>query len=196
MDGVPFSRREDIVAISARLFADHGFDRTTMRQIAAEAGIQAASLYHHFATKDDILHAVIRDFLEGLPATYRAIVATDSDPGRAIRAFVGFALRIALEDRLLLSMVIREHKALSGRPGFAYIDETLRDVRTIWLDVLTDGIARGAFRADLNPHVVIRMMLDLVGSAAEWFRPDSARYSLDDVIDTELGFIFDGINAR
>ena len=69
-------------------------------------------------------------------------------------------------------------------------------MRTIWLGVLNDGIAAGVFRADLNPHVVIRMMLDLVGSAAEWFRPDSARYSLDEVVSTELGFIFDGINAR
>jgi AcrR family transcriptional regulator len=167
-----------------------------MRQIAAESGMQAASLYHHFATKDDMLHALIRNFVMDLPSVYRQLISRHREPRATIRAFVNFALRIALADRLLLSMIIRERKALSARPAFAYVDETLREVRTIWLGVLNDGIAAGVFRADLNPHVVIRMMLDLAGSAAEWFRPDSARYSLDDVVSTELGFIFDGINAR
>ena len=196
MDGAPINRRDDILGIAARLFAEQGFDRTTMRQIASESGIQAASLYHHFATKDDMLHALIRDFVEDLPPVYRRLIAEHRDPRATVRAFVTFALRIALADRLLLSMIIRERKALAARPGFAYVDETLREVRGIWLGVLNDGIAAGVFRADLNPHVVIRMMLDLAGSAAEWFRPDSTRYSLDEVVSTELGFIFDGINAR
>jgi AcrR family transcriptional regulator len=192
MDGGPINRREDILAVAARLFADQGFDRTTMRQIAAETGIQAASLYHHFATKDDILHGLIRDFVEGLPNAYRRLIAEHGDPAATVRAFVIFALRIALEDRIRLSVVNHER----GRPGFAYLDETLREVRTIWLGVISDGLAKGVFRSDLNPHVVIRMMMDLVGSAAKWVRPDSRRYTLDEVVTTELGFIFDGINAR
>jgi AcrR family transcriptional regulator len=196
MDGAPVSRRDDLLAISARLFAEHGYDRTTMREIAAEAGIQAASLYHHFATKDEILHAVIRDFLLGLPAAYRDIIAENPGPDRVIRVFVAFALRIALENSTLLSIVIRERKALLGREGFGYVETALREVRAIWLDVFQAGVAEGVFRADLNPHVVIRMMMDLVGSAAEWYRPDSGRYGFDDVIRTELGFIFGGIEAR
>jgi AcrR family transcriptional regulator len=196
MDGAPVSRRDDLLAISARLFAEHGYDRTTMREIAAEAGIQAASLYHHFATKDEILHAVIRDFLLGLPSAYRDIIAENPGPDRVIRVFVAFALRIALENSTLLSIVIRERKALLGRDGFTYVETALREVRAIWLEVFQAGVAEGVFRADLNPHVVIRMMMDLVGSAAEWYRPDSGRYGFDDVIRTELGFIFGGIEAR
>ncbi len=106
MDGAPVSRRDDLLAISARLFAERGYDRTTMREIAAEAGIQAASLYHHFATKDEILHAVIRDFLLGLPSAYRDIIAENPGPDRAIRVFVAFALRIALENQLLCPLVL------------------------------------------------------------------------------------------
>ena len=190
------SRRDDLLKISARLFSERGFDRTTMRDIAAEAGIQAASLYHHFATKDDILHVAIRDFLSGLPMAYRSIIQENPGPERAIGVFVAFALRIALENSTLLSIVIRERKALSGRDGFAYVEATLREVRSIWLEVFQDGVARGVFRADLNPHVVIRMLMDLVGSAAEWYRPNSGRYGFDDVIRTEMGFIFGGIEAR
>jgi AcrR family transcriptional regulator len=196
MTSLQTSRRDDLLAIATRLFAKHGFDQTTMRQIAGEAGIQAASLYHHFATKDDILHAVIRDFLKGLPGIYRGIIAENPGPDRAIRVFVAFALRIALENSVLLSIVIRERKTLAAREGFAYVEAALREVRAIWLAVLQDGIAQGVFRDDLNPHVVIRMMMDLVGSAAEWYRPNSGRYDFDDVIRTELGFIFGGIGMR
>ena len=57
------------------------------------------------------------------------------------------------------------------------------------------GVAEGAFRTGLNLNLVLRMILDLAGSAVEWYRPGSGRYSLDEVIEAQLAFIFHGIVA-
>src|SRR4051794_25648704 len=54
-------RRSRIIAIATRKFAEFGFEATTVRQIADDVNILSGSLYHHFATKDDILHEVVRD---------------------------------------------------------------------------------------------------------------------------------------
>jgi AcrR family transcriptional regulator len=189
-------RRDDILGIAARLFAETGFDKTTMRQIAGAAGIQAASLYHHFKTKDDNLDAILRDFLLHLPDAYNRIIAARQTPRQVIHDFVELALRTAIDNQVVLTIVIRERQMLAGRAEFAYVEAAFREIEDIWMSVLDSGVALGDFRSDVNLPVVLRMILDLVGSVVEWYRPGSRRYSAEDVVKTELGVIFGGISAR
>ncbi len=51
--------REEILDAAAELFTNHGYASTSTRRIADEVGVRQASLYHHFATKDDILEALL-----------------------------------------------------------------------------------------------------------------------------------------
>lgn len=187
------NRREEILALAAKLFAETGFDNTTMRQIGATAGMQAASLYHYFKTKDDILDAIVRDYLTELPGAYRRIMAETTEPRDVLPAFVELALRGALKNRAVMTILIHERKSLAGRDRFDFVETTFQEIETLWLGVLEAGIAEGIIRADLNARVALRMMLDLVGSVAQWYRPNSRRYTLDEVVKTELGFIFGGV---
>src|SRR5579864_8918239 len=54
-------RRLAILEAARRRFAEFGFEATTVRQIADDVNILSGSLYHHFATKDDMLHEIVRD---------------------------------------------------------------------------------------------------------------------------------------
>ncbi|WP_062205165.1 TetR/AcrR family transcriptional regulator [Demequina salsinemoris] len=54
-------RRAHIVSTALRLFADAGYERTSMVQVAAAAGLSRAGLLHHFPTKDDLLAAVLEE---------------------------------------------------------------------------------------------------------------------------------------
>jgi AcrR family transcriptional regulator len=51
--------REEILDAAAELFTTHGYANTSTRKIADAVGVRQASLYHHFATKDDILEALL-----------------------------------------------------------------------------------------------------------------------------------------
>jgi AcrR family transcriptional regulator len=53
--GSPLSPREQILDAAAALFAEHGLSGTSTRAIAERVGIRQASLYYHFAGKDDLL---------------------------------------------------------------------------------------------------------------------------------------------
>src|SRR5690606_31252012 len=59
INGMDDSPRGKLLSAAARLFRDKGFDRTTVRDIAREVGIQSGSIFHHFPTKEDILFAVM-----------------------------------------------------------------------------------------------------------------------------------------
>ena len=108
---------------------------------------------------------------------------------------MALGFRTSLKNREVMSILIHERKFFARHPRFAYVEETLREVERIWRGVLEDGVKRGVFRRELNLALVLRMILDLAGSAVEWYRPDDRRYSLDDVIDAQLEFIFHGIRA-
>src|ERR687897_827112 len=59
------ARREQILGTALRLFAERGFDATSTRQIAKEAGIAEGLIFHYFSTKASLLTAILQDRLEG-----------------------------------------------------------------------------------------------------------------------------------
>ena len=58
----PNSRKEQIFDIAVRMIAQNGFENVSMRDIAAQAGITAASIYNHFASKEEMLSAIYEYF--------------------------------------------------------------------------------------------------------------------------------------
>src|SRR5699024_6491414 len=71
--GMDDSPRGKLLSAAARLFRDQGFDRTTVRDIAREVGLQSGSNFHHFATKEDILQRV----MEGVARTTACDIARE-----------------------------------------------------------------------------------------------------------------------
>src|SRR5947208_10997168 len=87
------ARRAEIVAIAGELFAERGYANTTVREIADAAGILSGSLYHHFASKDEIVDAVLSTFLHDLRERYDDVLAEDTDPAERLRGLVHVSLQ-------------------------------------------------------------------------------------------------------
>src|SRR3954462_284621 len=73
------TRRDELLGIAARLFAERGFKNTTVRDIADAAGILSGSLYHHFDSKEWMGGEILSSFQEQLFAQYDEILASDDD---------------------------------------------------------------------------------------------------------------------
>ncbi|MEV7778277.1 helix-turn-helix domain-containing protein [Kitasatospora sp. NPDC088351] len=62
--GTTHSPRSDtrarIIAVALELFAEHGYEQTSLREIADRLGVTKAALYYHFKTKDDIVHGIVQ----------------------------------------------------------------------------------------------------------------------------------------
>lgn len=86
-------RREDIVRAFARVLANHGYAGATISAIAAEAGISAGLVHHHFTDKAELLSALLSDLI----ARFRVRVDERNDGGDSLLAYCDAAVR--LDDR-------------------------------------------------------------------------------------------------
>ncbi|MGX7707181.1 TetR/AcrR family transcriptional regulator [Methylobacterium sp. Gmos1] len=89
--------RETILAAARKTAQAHGYGGLSYRDLAAEVGIKAASIYHHFASKADLGAAVARRYWEDIAAELDAMLAETADPRECLRLYPG-TFRRSLED--------------------------------------------------------------------------------------------------
>src|SRR3954471_12175134 len=101
--------RAEIRAVAAELFAQQGFEQTSLRQIAERLGITKAALYYHFPSKDELLAELARPMIEDLEAyVAQAHGAGPDDAPELLRRY----LELCHRNRKLLQGVLREPAVL------------------------------------------------------------------------------------
>ncbi|GAA5117018.1 TetR/AcrR family transcriptional regulator [Alloalcanivorax gelatiniphagus] len=178
--GIDDSPRGRLLSAAARLFREKGFDRTTVRDIAAAVGIQSGSIFHHFKTKEDILFAVMEEVIRFNTERLRQAVAGADCPRDQLRNLIRAELTATVGDtREAMTVMVQEWRCLgedNQRRALA-----LRDVyERLWLDVLDRLHAEGAFRAD--PFIMRRLLTGMIGWSPNWFSTNR-RLSVDDLAE-------------
>ncbi len=167
----PASRRDELLELAATMFAERGLRATTVRDIADSAGILSGSLYHHFASKEEMVDDLMRGFLDWLFARYRDIVDTEPNPLERLKGLFMTSFE-AIEDRHPQVVIYQdEAKRLSSQPRFSYIDDRNREQRKMWVAVLQQGIREGHFRPDLDVDLVYRFIRDTTWVSVRWYQP-------------------------
>ncbi|MFG2960972.1 TetR/AcrR family transcriptional regulator [Streptomyces sp. NPDC048291] len=164
-------RRTELLQIAAGMFANRGFTQTTVRDIADEAGILSGSLYHHFSSKEEMLDEILRDFLGRLLEHFTEIEKGAGDPKEALDRLITHSFATIHETPEAVALYQNEADALSGQPGFEYVDQLGKKIEKIWLRALTAGQKSGVFRADVDVNLTYRFIRDTVWCTVRWYRP-------------------------
>lgn len=163
------------------LIARHGFEAVSMRQLAAEVGVQAAALYRYFPTKEDLLFRLMTDHMTALIASWQAARPASGDAVARLSAFVGNHIRFHVERRHSTHVNNMELRSLSHERLSAVLrlratyEKELRQI-------LRSGAEDGSFRVEdvtLTAMAIIQMITGVI----VWFRPDE-RLSVAEVTDT------------
>ncbi len=159
--------RQAILSAAVELFAELGFERTTMRAVGTQAGVDPALIYHYFGDKDGLLAAVVEP-----PVDLAAMLAGIADePGRAGEEVVRRIIELwehrpDVRERMLAMLrtaLSHEHAAM-----------LLRDVLRSWLlgaldDVLADDqreLRVALIGSHLGSLMLARYVLKVPGAAA------------------------------
>ena len=184
-------RRDEILQVAARLFAEKGYEETTIREIGDAAGILSGSLYHHFQTKEEMLHELLKAFIAMIPR-YQALVDQGNGPKETLIQMIDLGLRTVVDYPNIVAITVHDRKFLNRHPSFAYFGTAFKEIGKIWHGVLEQGVKEGVFRDDLDLHLLLRMINDMVAASVDWYRPNG-RYSINKIIDTQIAMIFGGI---
>jgi TetR/AcrR family transcriptional regulator, cholesterol catabolism regulator len=169
--GQPVSRRDELLELAAKMFAERGLRATTVRDIADSAGILSGSLYHHFASKEEMVDEVLRGFLDWLFERYEQIVAGEPNPLERLKGLFMASFE-AIEHRHAQVVIYQdEAKRLAGQERFAYVEQRNKEQRKMWLDLLNQGIEDGYFRPDIDVDLVYRFIRDTTWVSVRWYQP-------------------------
>lgn len=168
--------RERILAEAARLFAQSGYENSSIADLAGALGVSKAAIYHYYPTKQDIYDAIILEVLAGLSAAVDAAVAQAAEPQAQLRAFMlAHADYFEAHHPEFVTMLV-------GYSGMALPEQAdaarLRDAYEQRLrGILDEGVRSGAFRAQ-EVAATGRAVLSMLNWMVRWYKPgqrDSAR---------------------
>jgi AcrR family transcriptional regulator len=160
-----------------RLFARHGYAAVSMRQIAAEVGVQAGALYLYTPDKQTLLADLM---IEHLDTVLSALAAEPmpADPVAALEAFARFHVRFHLERPEAVFVAYMELRNLDP-VHFARIEALRRAYEDALQDILRAGVATGAFRIP-DTRLATMALIAMLTGVTTWYR-EGGRLTRDDV---------------
>ncbi len=165
----PVPRRDAILVTAASLFRRQGFERTSVREIARAMGMTSGSLFYHFATKEDLLVAVMEEGVRNIMQSVRDGLAGEFRlPGRLL-SMVRSHLKALLGTRLdAMTVLLYEWRSLS--PDAQTRVMALRDAyEALWTAPISEAAALGLVNTDV---VLVRQtVLGALNWTAQWYRP-------------------------
>ena len=189
-------RRYDIDSltdVALRVFARKGYDGASMDDVAAEAGITKASIYHHVSGKEELLQRGLGRALDALYAILDDPSSPAASPAQRLRYVVRRVIETTMQHVAEVTVLFRargnsqvERDALERRRRF---DRLIADlVRAAQRD--------GEIREDIDPALIVRLAFGLSNSLVEWFRLErSSEAGKGKITDAVLAVIFEGITA-
>ncbi|HEY2241977.1 MAG TPA: helix-turn-helix domain-containing protein [Streptosporangiaceae bacterium] len=130
------TRREQILAVAAELFARHGFHGVSMDDLGRAVGISGPGLYRHFPSKDAMLTDMLVGISERLVSEGRRRTAEAAGPVAQLRALIGWHTEFALSEPALITVQERNLANLA-QPDRDRVRRLQRRYVEIWVDVIT-----------------------------------------------------------
>jgi AcrR family transcriptional regulator len=178
---------------AVNLIARFGYEAMSMRQLAAEVGVQAAALYRYFPTKEDLLFTLMREHMEGLIEAWETARPATAEPETRLAVYVQNHIAFHIERRHSTHISNMELRSLSPDR----LTQILR-MRTAYEKelraILRDGVETGSFNLDdigLTAMALIQMMTGVI----VWFRPGE-RLSIAEVTTTYLSMTMRLVGAK
>jgi|SRR6266850_4323519 len=184
------ARREELTRIAARLFAAQGYQGTSLADLAQELGVQKPSLYHHIASKEDLLWEVA---WEGAGAFHGALdaVPADAAPADRIRLALRAHLAVVAGQLDIATVFVREWRYLEGERHERFVAERRRYEERI-RELFRDGVEASELRTDLDVATAALLFLSAANWAYTWLRPGS---DTDQLADRLYAALLDGMRG-
>lgn len=187
-------RREELIGIATRLFASKGFDATSLRDIASEAGLTKAAVYYHFPDKVKLYEAVVLSRHDDTYQEVRSAIEQEATSLGKLKAFMGACARRIDTDRAgwvahtnLFWSLDRDQRSPAMLEARRRLERTLRDI-------IAAAIEDGALKP-VDPPMLGRLLFATLTQLPRWHNPEGPQSAVE-VVEGYLDMLLDGVRAR
>lgn len=181
-------RLERIVAGSARLFRERGYESTSINDLADELEMSVGGLYRYITTKADLLVMVCEDIYGDLPEVLAAVAAEATAPRERLRNVVRTFLESCVTNRALILLMYREYRHLPDDAKVRFIDRE-RNIAELVEASITQAVAAKEFDAP-DPWLLARniVLLGHLPALKPWEVREGGRTHAD-VVNSQLALL-------
>ena len=151
------SRKKDIVAAAKAVFTERGYEKTTMIDIARQAGVSDGLAYRYFVSKRELLQAVLDEFYARIIAHNEEWVGRETGFVARLETLIREHVRLLGEDTGLVRLVTTEVRSLEGYQG-SHTHELNRRYTAILTEILAEGMEQGFIDASVDGRLVRDMI--------------------------------------
>lgn len=165
----PQSAKGRLLKEAAKLFRDKGFERTTVRELAKEVGIQSGSLFHHYSSKQEILRNVVEQTILLNTELMKLSLSLNARCEDKLQALILCELQsILIDTGNEMSVLVYEWRGLNDKNQAQIL--ALRDnYEQLWLDILNQAYDEGII--SVQPNILRRLLTGAISWSLNWYNP-------------------------
>lgn len=190
--GRPGYDQRGILEVAVAAFNEYGYDATSIGTLAERLGLSKSAIYHHVASKDELLELALNEALDGLEGVLVEDGARTGDAADRLAHVLRGAVRVLVERLPYVTLLLRvrgnsevERAALARRRRFD------RAVAALVVKARDEG----SLRSDIEPGIATRLLFGMINSIVEWYRPGGAE-SAEQLADDVLTVALDGLRVQ
>ncbi len=167
------SRKEQVIRQAAELFKEKGYAAASMRDLAQRLGIEAASLYSHIKSKEEILRTLCFDMATDFIASLQHVESENAPASEKLRKGIIGHIKVMSRDLTASAVFMNEHRHLS--------QPYLRDFLLLRINyinrfkkIIEEGISKGEFNNKIDKKLAVMTLFSSLNWMPNWYDPVGA----------------------
>ena len=186
-------RRELILQEAAHLFREKSYPGSNLRELARRAGIQGGSIYHHFASKQEILFELMDHTMSDMIERLTERLAGANTPLEKLRATVYFHIEYHVTGPDQTYITDEELRNLEPENYLKVVAKRDRYQRIIE-DILSTGKAENGWLLD-EPKLYTRALIKMCAGVSTWFKPEG-ELNIEQIAEAYINLFSNGLLPR
>lgn len=174
------------------MFNRHGYEATSMGMLASELGVSKSAIYHHVSSKQEILKMALDQALDELEEVLGEAEALTSHGAARLEQALRATVQVLIVEMPSVTLLLRlrgnsevETDALQRR----------REITTRFGAIVEDGQRDSSIASSVPPRRIARLLLGMVNSIVDWYRPGESRATPDQMEESILRLAFDALRS-
>jgi AcrR family transcriptional regulator len=185
--------RDQILESAAQVFCQKGYNGASMADIAEAVGLQKATLYHHFGSKQEILAELLDRAMAIVSGNMAQVLQMDSPPDEKLKTAMRTYLQVLCEQPDLSSVLLLEYRALEKEQYKKHIHN--RDkFEKMWRDLVKAGIDSGQLHSE-SVSMTVWALIGVMNWTITWYRPEG-KLSAGEISDLFFDLFLEGLKSK